>query len=69
MKGEFIPELEDMAFKMKTKEVQGIVKTKFGYHILRKLSQTRLKFNENTQTRIRRVLEKKNLTSILKNFK
>jgi peptidyl-prolyl cis-trans isomerase C len=66
MKGEFIPELEDMAFKMKTREVQGIVKTKFGYHILRKISQKRLKFNENTQIRIRRVLEKKKFDEYIK---
>ncbi|MCG2726097.1 MAG: peptidylprolyl isomerase [Elusimicrobia bacterium] len=59
MKGEFIPELEDMAFKMKTKEVQGIVKTKFGFHILRKISQQRLAFDKAAQDRIKRILEKK----------
>ncbi len=68
MKGEFIPELEDMAFKMKTKEVQGIVKTKFGYHILRKISQKRLAFNENTKMRIRRVLEKKKFDEYIKDL-
>ncbi len=68
MKGEFVPELEDMAFKMKTKEVQGIVKTKFGYHILRKLSQKRLAFNDNTKIRIKRILEKKKFDEYIKDL-
>lgn len=68
MKGEFIPELEDMAFKMRNKEVQGIVKTKFGYHILRKLSQKRLAFNDNTKARIKRILEKKKFDDYIKNL-
>ncbi len=68
MKGEFIPELEDMAFKIKTKEVQGIVKTKFGYHILRKISQKRLAFNDATQSRIKRILEKKKFDEYIENL-
>ena len=59
MRGEFISELEDMAFKMKNGKVQGIVTTKFGHHILKKISQRKLKFNRDTQARIKRILEKK----------
>lgn len=59
MKGEFIPELEDMAFKMKVGEVQGVVKTKFGNHLIKKISQTRKSRGPETDERIRRILEKK----------
>lgn len=59
MKGEFIPELEDMAFKMKVGEVQGIVKTKFGHHLIKKISQTRKARAPETEDRVRRILEKK----------
>ncbi|HBE89106.1 MAG TPA: hypothetical protein DDW67_08215 [Elusimicrobia bacterium] len=59
MKGEFIPELEDMAFKMKVGEVQGVVKTKFGNHLIKKISQTRKSRGPETDERVRRILEKK----------
>jgi len=68
MKGEFIPELEDMAFKMKIMEVQGIVKTNFGYHILRKISQNHLTFDKSTQIRIKRILEKKKFDEYIKSL-
>ncbi len=58
MKGEFIPELEDMAFKMKVGEVQGVVKTKFGNHLIKKISQTRKSRGQETDERVRRILEK-----------
>ena len=38
MYGEFLPDIEEVIFKMKTGEIQGVVKSKFGYHILRKNS-------------------------------
>lgn len=59
MKGEFIPELEDMAFKMKVGEMQGVVKTKFGNHLIKKISQTRKSRGPETDERVRRILEKK----------
>lgn len=59
MKGEFIPELEDMAFKMKVGEVQGVVKTKFGNHLIKKISQKKKPRSPETDERVRRILEKK----------
>lgn len=59
MKGEFIPQLEDMAFKMKTGEIQGVVKSKYGYHLLHKLSRRKLRLTDEVKERAKHVLEKK----------
>lgn len=67
MYGEFLPELEDMAFKMKTGETQGIVKTQLGYHILKKLSQDRVGDAEAAD-RVRKILEKKKFDAYLAKF-
>lgn len=67
MYGEFLPELEDMAFKMKTGETQGIVKTQLGYHILKKLSQDRVGEAEAAE-RVRKILEKKKFDAFLAKF-
>lgn len=34
-KGQFVPELEEACFKMEPGEISGIVKTQFGYHIIK----------------------------------
>ncbi|MBU2572618.1 MAG: peptidylprolyl isomerase [Elusimicrobia bacterium] len=65
--GEFMPELEEMAFKMRPGEVQGIVKTTLGYHILKKAAQTKLD-PSSSKERIRRVLEKKKFDAYLAKF-
>lgn len=65
--GEFMPELEEMAFKMRPGEIQGVVKTPLGFHILKKVSQTRLD-QTLSRERIQRVLEKKKFDAYLAKF-
>ncbi|MGD9642034.1 MAG: peptidylprolyl isomerase [Elusimicrobiales bacterium] len=67
MYGEFMPELEDMAFKMKQGETQGIVKTPMGFHILKKLGQARVEQPE-ARERVRKILEKKKFDAYLAKF-
>ncbi|MCX5784696.1 MAG: peptidylprolyl isomerase [Elusimicrobia bacterium] len=67
MYGEFIPELEDMAFTMRVGEVQGVVKTSLGYHILKKISQDKAGGSE-AKERIKRILEKKKFDAYLNEF-
>ena len=67
MFGEFMPELEEMAFKMRPGEVQGVVKTGMGYHILKKIAQTKPAFAQ-VKERIRRILEKKKFDTYLAKF-
>lgn len=63
--GEIIPELEDVVFSSKVGEVVGPVRSKFGYHVLRKEAQRTIPF-ANVEERIRRVLEKAKLDDHLK---
>ncbi|MFA6316167.1 MAG: peptidylprolyl isomerase [Elusimicrobiota bacterium] len=58
--GEIIPDLEDVAFRMRVGDVGGPFKSKFGYHILRKDFERKLAF-ENCQDRVIRLLEKSKL--------
>jgi len=67
MFGEFMPELEEMAFKMRPGEIQGVVKTGLGYHILKKISQTKPDFAQ-AKDRILRILEKKKFDAYLAKF-
>ena len=67
MYGEFMPELEDMAFKMRVGEIQGIVKTPLGFHILKKLAQDKGE-REPSLDRVRKILEKKKFDSYLAKF-
>jgi peptidyl-prolyl cis-trans isomerase C len=64
IRGEVIPELEDIVFKMRVGEVGGPIKSKFGYHVLRKESERRLDFEE-AHDRIARVMEKQKLDRYL----
>ena len=67
MYGEFMPELEDMAFKMRTGETQGIVKTAMGFHILKKLAQDKAPEGPALE-RVRKILEKKKFDAYLAKF-
>jgi len=67
MYGEFMPELEDMAFKMRTGETQGIVKTSMGFHIIKKLGQDKVEQAQALE-RVRKILEKKKFDSFLAKF-
>ncbi len=58
--GEIIPDLEDVVFRMKIGEVSGPIKSKLGYHVLRKDGERKLSFEE-CQDRILRLLEKQKL--------
>lgn len=56
-----LPEFEQALFALKSGQVSGVVKTKIGYHVIRKageISMPRLGFEE-AAPQIRRVLEKK----------
>ena len=68
MYGEFMPELEEMAFKMRPGEIQGVVKTGLGYHILKKISHTKPDFAQ-AKERIRRIVEKKKFDAYLDKFR
>ncbi|MBI4050902.1 MAG: peptidylprolyl isomerase [Elusimicrobia bacterium] len=65
--GEVLPELEDVAFRMKVGEVTGVVGTKFGYHVLKKDTETRAPISQ-VRDRILRLLEKKKLDQYLTTF-
>ena len=58
--GEIIPELEDVVFRSKVGEVVGPVRSKFGYHVLRKESERSLPPAQALE-RVRKVLEKERL--------
>jgi peptidyl-prolyl cis-trans isomerase C len=65
--GEVIPELEDVVFKIRIGETVGPVRSKFGYHIIRKDSEKRLPFSQ-AEDRIRKVLEKQKLDQYLQSM-
>ncbi|MBI5743647.1 MAG: peptidylprolyl isomerase [Elusimicrobia bacterium] len=67
MYGEFMPELEDMAFKMRVGEVQGPVKTPLGFHIIKKLAQDKAP-RDAALDRVRKILEKKKFDAYLAKF-
>lgn len=62
--GEIIPDLEDVVFRMRVGEVSGPIKSKFGYHVLKKDSEKNIAF-EAAQERIARLLEKQKLDRYL----
>lgn len=58
--GELLPELGDVAFQMRVGEIAGPVRSRFGYHIVKKESERTLP-REKARDRVRRLLEKKKL--------
>jgi len=63
--GEFLPELEQTVARMRTDNPEGIFKSKFGYHVIKKDGERKLTFKE-ARDRIARVLEKQKLDDYLK---
>ena len=62
--GEVLPELKDVAMRMKVGEVTGLIRSKFGYHILRKEGQRKVALAA-VQDRLKKILEKEKLDAQL----
>ncbi len=66
IKGELNNEIEEIIFKMKVGEIGGIVKSRLGYHIIKKTSQSFLDINNpQIKERIKRVIERKKFDSYI----
>jgi parvulin-like peptidyl-prolyl isomerase len=66
MYGEVIPEIEEVVFRMRVGEIGGPLKSKFGYHVVRKDGEIRLNAqSEETRERVERLLEKQKLDRYL----
>ncbi len=65
--GEIIPELQDLIFQMRVGELSGPIKTKFGYHVIRKDSQRKVSF-EKDKGRFIQILEKRKLDNYLQSL-
>lgn len=62
--GEIIPDLEDIVFRMRAGELGGPIKSKFGYHVLKKDGEKPVAF-EAARERVLRLLEKQKLDRYL----
>ena len=68
IRGEVIlPELEDIVFRMRVGEIGGPIKSKFGYHVLKKESEHNVGFAE-AHDRIARLMEKQKLDRYLQSI-
>jgi len=65
--GEIIPDLEDVVFRLRTGDVGGPIKSKFGYHVLRKEGRRALAY-EQARERIARLIEKQKLDRYLRSI-
>jgi hypothetical protein len=66
MYGEVIPELEEVVFKMRVGEIGGPLKSKFGYHVVKKDAEHRLSPDSaETRERVSHLLEKQKLDAYL----
>ncbi len=65
--GEIIPDLEEIVFHMRVGEIAGPIKSKFGYHVIKKESERRAKF-EDVKDRIEGLLEKQKLDRYLQSI-
>lgn len=66
IKGELMSELEEIIFKMKPGEIGGIIKTKLGYHIIKKTSQSKIdEKSPSIKERVKKILEKKKFDSYI----
>jgi len=64
MKGEFLPQLEEAAFKMNVGESEGIIQTDIGLYIIKKVSQDKIE-EKAAAGRIKNLLEKKKFDDYL----
>ena len=65
--GEVIPELEEVVFRMRVGEIGGPLKSKFGYHVLRKDGEKKVSL-EDGRARVARLLEKQKLDAYLQSM-
>ncbi|MEK7388303.1 MAG: peptidylprolyl isomerase [Elusimicrobiota bacterium] len=65
--GEVIPELEEVVFRMRVGEIAGPLKSKFGYHVLRKDGEKKVTHEEGLP-RVLRLLEKQQLDAYLQSI-
>ena len=65
--GEIIPDLEDIVFRMRIGEIAGPIKSKFGYHVLKKESERPLAF-QDAHDRIAKIMEKQKLDQYLRSI-
>lgn len=65
--GEIIPDLEDVVFRMRVGEIGGPIKSKFGYHVVKKEGERKIPF-EDARDRIVRLLEKQKLDRYLQSI-
>jgi len=64
--GEVLPELEEVVFRMRIGEIVGPLKSKFGYHVLRKDAERRLSYdNPQARERVSRLIERQKLDRYL----
>lgn len=60
--GEILPELEEVVLRMRVGEIGGPLKSKFGYHVLRKDAEHKISYdNEEQRERVTRLIEKQKL--------
>ena len=65
--GEIMPDIEDVVFRMRLGEVGGPIKSKFGYHVLKKDAERRLDYGA-VHDRIAQLLEKQKLDRYLQSI-
>ena len=65
--GEIVPELEDVVFRSRVGELVGPIRSKFGYHVLKKESERPLPL-AGAEDRIRAILEKQKLDQHLQSL-
>lgn len=65
--GEIIPDLEEIIFRMRPGEIGGPIKSKFGYHVMRKDGEKKIPL-EQAGDRIARLLEKQKLDRYLQSI-
>ncbi|MFH1380295.1 MAG: peptidylprolyl isomerase, partial [bacterium] len=71
VKGDMLPEFEDIVFNLKINEISGVIKSDFGYHILKKQSERKLPLlsKEEVRRNIHKKLEKEKFIALLEQLK